>query len=111
MQTPSPPGCSSGMQRIVAFVSSLIAASRPASPDHHTRQKSPASIAWFGLATWDAFLAAVAASGDVYAGHAIFMGGLTSPFGALMAFGVDRHIAFVVGPMCAIQLCAISIAR
>jgi hypothetical protein len=55
-----------------------------------------ASLAWFGVTTWQAFVTAAAASGDVYAGHAIFMGGLTSPYGALMASGVGREVAFVV---------------
>ncbi len=53
-----------------------------------------ASIACFGVATWQAFLAAAAASGDVYAGHAIFMGGLTSPYGALMVAGAQKGTAF-----------------
>lgn len=52
------------------------------------------SFAVFGVAAWQAFLTAAAASSDVYAGHAIFMGGLTSPFGALMATGFGRPIAF-----------------
>jgi hypothetical protein len=52
------------------------------------------SVVLFGIATWRAFLSAAAASGDVYAGHAIFMGGLTSPFGALMALGAGREAAF-----------------
>jgi hypothetical protein len=55
-----------------------------------------ASLALFGVATWSAFLTAAAASGDVYAGQAIFMGGLTSTFGALMAAGATRQTAFVV---------------
>jgi hypothetical protein len=55
-----------------------------------------AATALFGVVTWQAFLAAAMASSDVYAGHAIFMGGLTSPFGALMASGVERHVAFAV---------------
>jgi hypothetical protein len=55
-----------------------------------------ASVAAFGLATWQAFLAAAAASGTVYAGHAIFMSGLTSPYGALMAVGSGPETAFKV---------------
>jgi alpha-1,2-mannosyltransferase len=55
-----------------------------------------ASSALFGVATWEAFLSAAEASGDVYAGHAIFMGGLTSAFGALLAAGATRQTAFVV---------------
>jgi alpha-1,2-mannosyltransferase len=55
-----------------------------------------ASLALFGVATWQAFVTAATASGDVYAGQAIFMGGLTSPYGALMAYGVGREVAFVV---------------
>jgi alpha-1,2-mannosyltransferase len=54
-----------------------------------------ASVALFGVATWEAFLSAVAASGDVYTGrHAIFMDGVTSPFGALLAIGAGRDVAF-----------------
>jgi alpha-1,2-mannosyltransferase len=53
-----------------------------------------ASVSLFGVETWRAFLAAAAESGDVYAAHAIFMGGLTSPFGALMALGFGRTTAF-----------------
>ncbi len=55
-----------------------------------------ASIAAFGVATWTAFVTAAAASGDVYAGHGIFMGGLTSPYGALMTAGVAPDVAFAV---------------
>jgi hypothetical protein len=55
-----------------------------------------ASLAVFGMAAWEAFLSAAAASGDVYAGRAIFMGGLTSPYGALMAFGSGPGTAFAV---------------
>lgn len=54
------------------------------------------SIAVFGMVTWQAFLAAAAASSDVYAGHAIFMSGLTSPYGALLASGASRETAFAV---------------
>ena len=68
-----------------------------------------ASFAWFGVATWEAFLAAIPGAGDVYAGHAIFMGGLTSPFGALMTFGVGRGIAAVVQG-CAALLAATVVA-
>ena len=52
-----------------------------------------ASFALFGAATWDAFLTAAAGWGEVYAGHAIFMGGLTSPYGALLTFGAARPTA------------------
>ena len=55
-----------------------------------------ASVAAFGVSTWQAFLTAAAASGEVYAGHAIFMSGLTSPYGALMAAGVGRETAFAL---------------
>ena len=55
-----------------------------------------ASLALFGVATWEAFLSAAAAASDVYAGHAIFMGGLTSPFGVLLAAGSGRTTAFTV---------------
>jgi hypothetical protein len=58
-----------------------------------------ASVAVFGVATWQAFLSAAAASGDVYAGHAIFMAGLTSPFGALLAAGANRGAAFAAQAM------------
>jgi hypothetical protein len=51
------------------------------------------SVALFGIATWTAFLTAISHSGGVYAGHAIFMGGLTSPYGALMAAGVPPDAA------------------
>jgi alpha-1,2-mannosyltransferase len=54
------------------------------------------SVALFGIATWTAFLTAAAASSDVYAGHAIFMGGLTSPYGALLATGFGRETAITV---------------
>jgi alpha-1,2-mannosyltransferase len=54
------------------------------------------SLVLFGTATWAAFLTAASASGDVYAAHAIFMGGLTSPFGVLMTLGVGRETAFAV---------------
>ncbi len=53
------------------------------------------SVALFGIATWEAFLRAAAASSDVYAGHAIFMSGLTSPYGALLAIGFTRETAIV----------------
>lgn len=69
-----------------------------------------ASLVCFGMATWDAFLAAIAASGDVYAAQAIFMGGLTSPYGALMVFGVDRHVAFVA-QAAVIVFCAATVAK
>ncbi len=55
-----------------------------------------ASFAAFGAETWTAFLGAAARSGEVYAANAIFMGGLTSPYGALMALGAGRDIAFAV---------------
>jgi alpha-1,2-mannosyltransferase len=68
-----------------------------------------ASLALFGAATWEAFLAALATSGNVYAGHAIFMGGLTSPFGALMTLGAERGTAGVV-QVVATVLAATSVA-
>jgi alpha-1,2-mannosyltransferase len=55
-----------------------------------------ASVALFGAATWQAFLTAAQNSGEIYAAHAIFMGGLTSPFGALMTLGSGREVAYVV---------------
>jgi hypothetical protein len=55
-----------------------------------------ASMAAFGIATWEAFLTAAAASGDIYGGHAIFMGGLTSPYGVAMVSGAGRETAFAV---------------
>jgi alpha-1,2-mannosyltransferase len=68
-----------------------------------------ASAALFGVETWRAFLAAAAASGDVYAAHAIFMGGLTSPFGALMALGFDSTTA-VTAQAVAILVAAAAVA-
>lgn len=53
-----------------------------------------ASVVLFGAETWRAFLTAAAGSGDVYAGHAIFMGGLTSPYGVAMVFGLGRAASF-----------------
>jgi alpha-1,2-mannosyltransferase len=55
-----------------------------------------ASLALFGTATWEAFFNAAWSSGDIYAGHAIFMGGLTSPFGISMVLGLGRETAFSV---------------
>jgi hypothetical protein len=55
-----------------------------------------ATIVLFGTATWAAFFNAIQASGDVYSGRAIFMGGLTSPYGVLMTMGVGRETAFAV---------------
>jgi alpha-1,2-mannosyltransferase len=63
----------------------------------------------FGTATWAAFFNAIQASGDVYAGHAIFMAGLTSPYGVLMTLGVDRQTAFAVQAV-VILLCAAAVA-
>jgi alpha-1,2-mannosyltransferase len=54
-----------------------------------------ASVALFGVATWMAFLRAAAGASDVYGAHAIFMGGLTSPYGVLMTAGAGRDIACV----------------
>jgi alpha-1,2-mannosyltransferase len=68
-----------------------------------------ASLVLFGLATWEAFLAAAAASGDVYAGHAIFMGGLTSPFGVMMVAGAGREAAFAVQAVATV-LAALAVA-
>ena len=53
-----------------------------------------ASLVLFGTETWTAFLTAAAGAGEVYAANAIFMSGLTSPYGALMALGAPRGIAF-----------------
>ena len=55
-----------------------------------------ASLAAFGAAAWEAFFSAGAGLLDIYAGHAIFMGGLTSAFGALLALGSGRPAAFFV---------------
>jgi hypothetical protein len=55
-----------------------------------------ASFALTGAGTWAAFLAQAATSGDVYAAHAIFMAGLTSPFGVLMTAGAGREAALAV---------------
>jgi hypothetical protein len=68
-----------------------------------------ASIALFGIATWSAFLTAAAASGDVYAAHAIFMGGLTSPYGVLMTLGAGRETAFAAQAVVTL-LCACVVA-
>jgi hypothetical protein len=68
-----------------------------------------ASVAAFGIGTWQAFLTAAAASGDVYAGHAIFMSGLTSPYGALMALGFGAGTAFAAQAM-AVLLAAAAVA-
>jgi len=57
------------------------------------------SAVLFGVATWSAFLTAILGSGDIYAGHAIFMGGLTSPYGALLASGASRGLAVAVQAM------------
>jgi len=55
-----------------------------------------ASLALFGTATWEAFFHALATSGGVYAGHAIFLGGLTSSYGALLALGAGWPAALAV---------------
>jgi alpha-1,2-mannosyltransferase len=55
-----------------------------------------ASFALLGASTWGAFLTQAATSGDVYAAHAIFMAGLTSPFGVLMTAGSGREAALAV---------------
>jgi alpha-1,2-mannosyltransferase len=55
-----------------------------------------ASLALLGSRTWGAFLTEAATSGDVYAAHAIFMAGLTSPFGVLMTAGFGREFALAV---------------
>jgi alpha-1,2-mannosyltransferase len=68
------------------------------------------SVALFGIATWTAFVTAISRSGDVYAGHAIFMGGLTSPYGALMATGVPPGAA-VAAQVVATLLTAGIVAR
>jgi len=54
------------------------------------------SFAVLGAGAWGAFLTEAAASGDVYAAHAIFMAGLTSPFGVLMTAGFGREAALAV---------------
>ena len=54
------------------------------------------SIAWFGVRTWQAFLTAVQGSADVYTGGAIFMGGLTSPYGVLLVAGATPETAIAV---------------
>jgi hypothetical protein len=55
-----------------------------------------ASVLMFGAATWTAFLNGVAASAGVYTGHAVFIGGLTSPFGAVMTAGGTAATALFV---------------
>jgi hypothetical protein len=64
-----------------------------------------ASVALFGTASWTAFLAAAASSGDVYAGHSIFMGGLTSPFGVLMTIGLDPRQAGAAQVVAVVTAC------
>ena len=54
-----------------------------------------ASVAVFGLATWQAFFTAAANAAHVYAAEAIFMHGLTSPYGVLMVLGVGREAAVI----------------
>jgi alpha-1,2-mannosyltransferase len=68
-----------------------------------------ASIFLFGTATWAAFLRAAASSGDVYAAHAIFMGGLTSPYGVLMSEGAGPETAFAVQAVVTL-FCACAVA-
>jgi alpha-1,2-mannosyltransferase len=55
-----------------------------------------ASIGVFGVVTWKAFLTAAVTSGSIYTGQAVFMGGLTSPFGALMTSGYGSEPAVAV---------------
>lgn len=55
-----------------------------------------ASLALFGAATWQAFLAATGSFAEVYASHAIFMAGLTSGYGAALALGASRQAAFAL---------------
>lgn len=57
---------------------------------------SATSVALFGVRTWEAFFRLAATSGEVYAGHAVFMGGMTSPYGVLMTLGAARNVAFAV---------------
>lgn len=54
------------------------------------------SLALFGVETWSAFLTAAAGSFAVYTGHAVYMGGLTSPFGAMLTFGAPVSAACIV---------------
>jgi alpha-1,2-mannosyltransferase len=64
-----------------------------------------ASVALLGVASWIAFINALATSGEVYGAHAIFMGGLTSPYGVLMTLGFARAIALAAQAV-AIVACA-----
>lgn len=67
------------------------------------------SLAVFGVETWTAFLRAAARSDEIYAANAIFMGGLTSPYGVLMTLGAGREIAFTA-QACVIVLTAAAVA-
>lgn len=51
------------------------------------------SAAVFGAVTWEAFLQAAMSPGEVYGSQAIFMGGLTSPYGVAMMLGAGRTVA------------------
>ena len=55
-----------------------------------------ASILAFGIDAWNGFATALAGSGEVYAAHAIFMDGLTSPYGVVLAWGGGRAAAIAV---------------
>ena len=65
------------------------------------------SVAWFGVRTWQAFLTAAQGSADVYAGGAIFMGGLTSPYGVMMVAGASPEMAIAVQAAAVLGVAAI----
>ena len=54
------------------------------------------SVALFGAAAWQAFFSAAAAPAKVYAAQAIFMGGLTSPYGVAMTLGLNREASIAL---------------
>jgi alpha-1,2-mannosyltransferase len=53
------------------------------------------SLMLFGWQTWQAYLSAAIESQSVYTTHAIFLGGLTSPYGAVIVFGGSPLLAGV----------------
>ena len=67
-----------------------------------------ASVALFGQETWQAFLTAALASGDVYGGK-VFMAGLTSPYGVAIVAGAGRQTALAIQAVAAV-LVALAVA-
>jgi len=59
-----------------------------------------ASLALFGVETWQAFLTASMGSQAVYTTRAIDLAGLASPFGALLVLGASPTLAYI-GQGCA----------